>query len=277
MVENSRKGFTLVEILVGIGLGSIVMVVAFTLIFFFNENYVMIENKIQTERALIQATYNIQRSLALAVNISDSLGAINPGKTLAPTDSGLVRNFNATTLGGNAGTVETVAMFLREKGGYQVAPTPLKGEYAPTAIFFLHPTPTKSGIIFLDVNTTGVMTPGYNDVFFERVVEFSVNNFLFSNTPVPILTSVEVSVTMRNFLSPDPNRWLFCPPADVSPTPIGACNLPNMASFKDNNRKVRVTFSNQVIDNTSPSADPSNPSAPFERTFGQMYLFPTIF
>jgi prepilin-type N-terminal cleavage/methylation domain-containing protein len=271
MLKKSEQGFTLIEVMISVFLTSIVASVAFYLMYFFYLNYHAVQGKLQTEQSLVQSIYQIQRVLSLAVDVKSAPGSLN-GAVIALGQPGEIRDLAVTSMGGTPGQIDTMAIFLREKGGYQAAPN-MMSEYAPAAIFYARPSPTKSGVVFLDVNSTGVMSPDFGDSFFDKVVEFSITNFISNTTPT--LTSVELSITMRSFLESNPRGWNFCPQADITAA-VGGCSSPLFTSFKDINRKVRVTFSNQVIRAKSPRF-PQNLTAPYERTFGQIYLFPTIY
>lgn len=269
----SQRGFTLIETLVGIFLSGVTLLVTFVLAFEFYRSYTEIQNKLDVEKSLTMAISQLQRQLSLAVNVSavtTSLNSVNIGLS----DTGKIRDYTAgTTMGSVPGAIDTIALFVRERGGHQ---TPPMSEYGPVAIFYARPTPRTTGTLFINVDsTTTSKTPSYSDIFFSNIVSFTLTNFQYNpvgaGTSMLQLTSVEASITMRKFLSADTTTWNFCPPADISAATSGCTGI---RSYNDISRTLRIALSNQIVATTSPrNMDPT--TSPFERVFGNLYLFPS--
>lgn len=263
-MRTLRKGFTAVELLIGIMLAGITLLAAFLLMFYFYRAYNEIQNKIEAEKAVTLATFNLQRALSLAVNIEASPIPFE-GLNLAATDRGKIRsNFVADTMGASPGVIETVALFLREKGGYQAT---ARSEYTPVGIFYVRPTPTTSGVLFIDTNALGTLSPSYDDMFFQNITEFSLTNHV--NSPNGVLTSVEFSITVRKFISSDTKTWNFCPALDIT-NAVAGCTT-DKSTFMDITRTMQVTFSNQILNDGLRDV---TGAGPYERVIGNLYLFP---
>ena len=254
------------EVLVASFLLAITISVASFLAVSFYKHYQEIVLNVDTEEALLGATFGIQRNLSLAVDIAEATSSLNNSVQLAGI--GRIAAFDGTSMGSTPGGIETIAIFLRENGGHQ---TPARSDYIQTGIFYARPTPTTSGVIFIDSAKTGSLFPKYSGLFFDKVVEFSVGNFEYSTGLSPQLTSVEVSITVRRFLSEKISTWNFCPQTDID-NAVAGCTAVDKANFRDVNLKTRVTFSNQIINTSDPRSTAS--TAPYERTFGNLYLFP---
>ncbi len=266
MNTRNNHGYTMTEVLVASFLLAITISVASFLAVSFYKNYQEIVLNVDTEEALLGATFGIQRNLSLAVDIAESAVSLN--NTVQAAGAGQIIQFDGRSMAANPGQVETIAVFLRENGGHQ---TPPRSEYIQTAIFYARPTPTTSGVIFIDSAKAGNLSAKYSGLFFDKVVEFSVGNFERSLGTDPQLTSVEISITVRRFLSEKTSDWNFCPQTDIT-NGVAGCSVAGKATFKDVNLKTRVTFSNQIINDEDPRS--VLPGTPYERIFGNLYLFP---
>ncbi|HEY1080015.1 MAG TPA: prepilin-type N-terminal cleavage/methylation domain-containing protein [Bdellovibrio sp.] len=266
MNTRNNHGYTLTEVLVASFLLAITISVASFLAVSFYKHYQEIILNVDTEEALLGATFGLQRNLSLAVDMAESAVSLN--NTVQPAGAGKIIQFDGRSMGATPGQVETIAIFLRENGGHQ---TPPRSDYIQTGIFYARPTPTTSGVIFIDSAKAGNLSPKYSGLYFDKVVEFSVGNFETSLGSDPKLTSVEISITVRRFLSEKVGTWNFCPQIDIS-NGVAGCALTGKATFKDVNLKTRITFSNQIINNSDPRSVVGG--TPYERIFGNLYLFP---
>jgi type II secretory pathway pseudopilin PulG len=260
-----KNGFTLVETLFGIALAGVTLLVAFVLMHQFYRGYIEIQEKLETEKALTMAFSILQRQLTLAVNVERSTTSLN-SVSIAANAPGKILEYNGTSMAGVGGQIDTIALFVKENGGFQ---TPPSTSYAPVGIFYRRPTPTTSGVLFIDGSTLVSKTPSYSQPFFSSIVELTTSNFDFA--PGGALTSMEFSITMRKFLESDTRRWVFCPQVDIDNN-VGGCVVPGAVSFRDATRTMKVTFSNQILRTTT--ARNLNSNSPFERVFGSLYLFP---
>jgi len=266
MNTRNNRGYTLTEVLVASFLLAITISVASFLAVSFYKHYQEIVLNVDTEEAILGATFGLQRNLSLAVEMAESAVSLN--NTVQPAGVGKIIQFDGRSMAAAPGQVETIAIFLRENGGHQIPP---RSDYIQTGVFYARPTPTTSGVLFIDSAKAGNLSPKYSGLFFDKVVEFSVGNFERSLGSDPKLTSVEVSITVRRFLSEKVGDWNFCPQMDISNAVTG-CTTANKASYKDVNLKTRVTFSNQIINENDPRS--VTPGTPYERIFGNLYLFP---
>lgn len=264
-----NSGYTLVEILVASAIFSIISLVAFFIAASFYKNVIELKENIEAEKSLVSAMYNVQKYIGLATRIRQVPGPLN-GAVLAANDGQIV-NYNMVSMNGQPGQIDTVALFQRENGGYQTPPASL---LVPTGIFYARPSPTTSGVIFIASNPAGALTPSYSGLFFERVVEFGLRNFFFvtNSAGVSNLTSVEVHITVRRFLNERIDRWLFCPAKDITDG-VAGCAFSDKAPYKDISLTTRIAITNQITAaSDGRSSDPA--LAPYERTFGNIYLFP---
>jgi type II secretory pathway pseudopilin PulG len=267
-----QRGFTLVEALVGILLSGATLLVIFTLAFEFYKSYTEISNRIETEKSITMAISQLQRTLSLAVNVDPVTTSLD-GVSVGLASTGKILDYaTGNVMGATPGKVDTVALFVREKGGHQ---TPPASEFGPVGIFYARPTPRTSGVLFINVDSSGsAMVPSYSNIFFEHIVEFTMTNFHRSPGATPAdqrLTSVEVSLTMRKFISSDTKTWNFCPPTDIANAVAGCTGI--VGSYKDITRVMRIALSNQIVADTSPRDKTA--ASPFERVFGSIYLFPS--
>lgn len=272
--QRNSKGFTLVELLLAVGLSSFAGILAISLIFFFSQTAFNIRARIQIEENLLRATWAIQRSLSMAVRL-DKIATIGNAEVLDftnPSTRGKIREFNFTNFGGASGTTQTVAAFMRESGIDDTSAT--KSRMSAAMISYIHPSPSKSGVIFLNLsNTSGALTPSYGANFYDRVVEFGFKNIQTAtygtgSATDDIAVGVNVRITMRYF--PETFRlWNFCPEADIIAATAG-CTLAAIKNHTDISREVRVTLFNQVIRQQAARSIGSI----FERTLGNIHIFP---
>ena len=199
------------------------------------------------EQEAMDAVVKVTNFLVQGIDIEDRVGR--------PWGTGsYLQNYNGNV--GFTGVVDNVAGFLREYGR-------MESRIRPSAIFYNRPTPTTSGVIFLIRGTAGVpMTPTYRQIYIDRVVEFSLDNFTAVRNNR--LSSADVRITIRKYMRNAPRQWRWCPPANMA-DPSCATTVP----FRDMTRMMKIAFRNNDIW----PLDPANQSG----IFGNIYFFqPTL-
>jgi prepilin-type N-terminal cleavage/methylation domain-containing protein len=295
--RSGVRGFTLVELMVALAISGVTMLVAATLITTLYGRYFQVYNRASAMESLMGAAYNLRQMLGLAVNITLQPAAFEGGLAYTGSTAGSIgyllnNNGGSTTFdhitdcnGGTGGNgIRTVALFTRDVGGQGGngvggAAIQATSTLMPTGIFYMCPTLTTSGVLFIDPGTvqpstsTAVLTPSYSKLYFDRLVQFDISNFITaSNTNV--LTSVQISIVARSFYgTPTPQQMTWCPPQDISAGSNGctAAYIKGMTAFRDTTETFQVTFSNQSL-GINPM-DMSGASAN-QRVTGNIRFFP---
>lgn len=287
----SERGFTLLELVVGLALAGVALLAAATFMTTLYGRYIHIMNRASAVESQLNAAFNLRQVLGLAVNVDmtqpypgkGSIEGLAVTSPIGPLTSsgGLVVGASFDHIGDcGASNVSTVGAFLREAGGQGTAGSPITSNLVATGIYYMCPTATTSGVIFMDFGanpknalTTVTTSPSYGKVYFDRVVQFDIVN-ASQGTSGP-LTSVEISITVRSFFgTPQPSQMNWCPSADIANGTAGCTQAilksPNMAAFTDFAESFQVTLGNQIL-----GIDPSNTTTTsYQRVLGNTHFFP---
>lgn len=233
--------------IIALGISTFVILIAMTVILSSTSYMSDSREALAAEQEAMEAVVKVTNFLVQGIDIEQRAArAWGTGSYL--------ENYDGTN--GFTGTIDTVAGFLREFGR-------MESRIRPSAIFYNRPSPTSSGVIFLIRGTAGAaMTPTYRQIYIDRVVEFSLNNFTVVRNNR--LSSADVRITIRKFQRNAPIQWRWCPPANGA-DPSCQTTIP----FRDITRTMKVSFRN----NDLWPLDPANQSG----IFGNIYFFqPTL-
>jgi prepilin-type N-terminal cleavage/methylation domain-containing protein len=306
--RSGVRGFTLVELMVALAISGVTMLVAATLITTLYGRYFQVYNRASAMESLMGAAYNLRQMLGLAVAIQTSTAGFEGGgsfvvpaaagsigyllekDTVPPPPNTTVGSYfdHITDCSGGIGNVRTVALFARDVGGQGgngvgAAPIQATSTLMPTGIFYMCPTLTTSGVLFIDPGTvtpgtsTASLGPSYSKLYFDRLVQLDINNYV--TAPVTgTLTSVQISITARSFYgTPTPQQMTWCPAADISAGSNGctATYIQSMTAFRDTTETFQVTFSNQSLKvNPMAPTDTTGLNSAFQRVTGNIRFFP---
>lgn len=258
--KSANHGFSLIELVIGVGVAVFLTLVVAASVISFHKYFFQSIEAVRTEEEILSASVALQNYLSFAVNI-DRTGAAIAGGTALGTGRGRIREVLIDSMGGvTTNPTTNMAVFVRETG--------LNGDRSqltPSAIWYQQPSPTRSGVLYLDNGANDPMTPGRDDYFFGRLVEFGFTDFEYSG-PANALSSLQVTMTFRVFLSGEAGDWNWCPAVDID---NGFAGCDTGASFRDIRRTFRLSLRNQVLGPNQRVED-----GPVERLWGNLYFFP---
>lgn len=211
--------------------------------------------RMRVQENLLQLTYLLRSQIAQAVDLRLAAGNFIPSNyNLTAPNTGQMVQYRRPA--GNFGQVDTLGVFFREAGA------PGTSDLRPTGMFFQRPTPTTTGVFYIDTLSASP-APDFDDNFFDKMVEFEADNPQVGGTPAR-LRSMDFRIVMRFFGDPDTTRWRWCPKADID---AGVFDCRPQVPYHDLEQVVRVSFRNNVINDTSPFTGTP------ERVFGQLYFY----
>ena len=216
--RNRSSGFTLTELLIASALGTLVVLLAMTILYSNTQSYVGMSSRMDSEQTLLRAESVLKRVARQGLLVRRYNEP--PGGTFANQPEGWIRPFNlatATPASLSAGNVFQWGMFQREAGviasGAGSAST-----IKPTGLFYIPPTTTggieREGVLFIDMDTTGTgaatdtVGPSYgaNNIYVGKLSNLVVDGASFVEGQVngqPAGTnrilSIDVEVTVRDF------------------------------------------------------------------------------
>jgi hypothetical protein len=224
-------------------------------------------DKIEAEKNLIDATYQITYTLGQAVYVAQSTTSLNSFSIGASGLGQLLSNFNGDSIsGGNAGKIYTIAIFNRENATSATGVS--QSAILPTALFYQTPTLNKSGALYLNLgnspSSSGLvaLNPDASSFLIDRVVSFKVVSVQTAPSSQQV-TSAQFEITVRYFLgTTNPGSGAWCPPNDIGA--VTGCDA--SLAHKD----ITTNFQVGLVNNKFNS---DGTSIPQQDSLGRIYLF----
>lgn len=282
-------GSTLPELMVTVGVGSIVSLGASSLFVWAIDQFNVIVDRNLAEENLLWASFHVRSHLqqAVALDVVNTQAEVRAtpvaGGPAAPAPQNpqghILRAYDSARAAGGAGggavngTVDLISRFWRENGVRN-------GALAESAIFFERPNNTtapfqRPGRLFLTTaQGGGPVGPGLSDIWFDRIVEVRVNT-LASLAPDNRAKSAQIKLIARYFVKNDKARWAWCPSSRPSGPQadefMGSTTGCLMQGYKDLEFDVNVVFRNNLLTRASASGVPGG-----DRVLGNLYFYKTI-
>lgn len=266
---SNQQGFSLIEMLITVGLSSILVYGIGSLMNVASSQSESLREKIRFESESYQLSFYLKHivSMGLGVELVDGVDLNTQNSTIATANpnTGFIRTYdfaNNYTIG-DAAEIDTIGYFLRETltSAHVGAAPGAESRFRPTAIYFQKPTETTFGVIYIDLGTdqsagATAMLPDMNDLRFEGIVDLKINLSeaevsLFDITrpeatnPVQQrISSLTFKITHREYFAAHNNLKTFkwCPSRFMD-QPECATN----EQYRDVEQVVRVVLRNNVL------------------------------
>lgn len=270
---NGQKGFTLSELTIGLGVFSILVLIASVLSSWAIYRYYSVRDRLLAEQVAYKGEVLFRNIYGQAVDVTFLNGTVpanlpsNTGRIFHNRVDGSKRFFRFDRMSASTNWTR-ISSFYREQA------TGGRGQLMNTAVFYREPTVDTSGVIFFDINSPstnrGNLTPDYEGAFIERVTSFEMTKY---GSPVADkTTSVEVMFRVRYHMFSG-GRRSWCPQADIQ---LGTGQCANIQTgFRDLERRFLVVLSNNLIKVGGSYENSAVRSE--ERTMGGLYFFRTVF
>ena len=274
---KGQKGFSLIELMTGLGIFSLLVLIASMLTSWAVYRYFSVRDRILAEATAYQAETSFRDFFGQAMDIGFTVGVVPQD---LPPSTGAIHHTAVNVADNSANFLfdqmadtpdwVRIATFYREQssGMGLNAATAVQGDPRATGVFYRRPSATTSGVIFFDVssaaNSVAAMTPGYNDVFIDRISTFGITKRRHPHHDKT--TSIEVLVRIRYHTFAG-RRSTWCPRADIAAN-VGGCN--NGAAFRDHERRFNVLLANNLMKGSGFLHSTVNAE---ERTLGNLYFF----
>jgi prepilin-type N-terminal cleavage/methylation domain-containing protein len=296
--QNS-KGFSLAEMMVGMGVSLIISLIASFAFMMAFDVYIRTIRQYETETEMASMMYGLRSSLVTATNMvyggvasaaaraTTNRGAVDEGVSLGRIFT-MVDGAPVATYSGD-GLI--VAQFIRERSGSNLA-----GDLEAVQIVYQRPHrgTRNSGGLYIDTERNPAPGGGWVRVspvnapqLYTRLTNFEVNNVKVIDGQGAVQTntvltgnicndaagnavscvdmralSVEITATMRYFVKGREQDFNWCNRNRISLYP--GCASPTSVLFYDLDRKLNIVFSNNAME-----ADAYLP----RRAFGNVYFF----
>ncbi len=310
--KKEANGFSLVELMVAMGIGTIVSLGVSTLFIFAVEQFTILVEQNNTEEELLWASYHTRSFLSQAVGLrtpdpaipNEIEGAGDGPEGLnvnhfqvsgggAATQGVILENYISSTdfdTAGNSLDIDLITLFPRENGFPTGSGNAFTGSKLFTsAIYFQRPTIGTAGKIYFIVGREGTganleMFPTDNEIVYDKITEFDLTTDVVEGTPAgnpEIAKSASIRIVGRYFRTADRNLQVWCPGPGSDPSaPIyGALCSPfsSRTNFRDIEMIVNVGFRNNALLQCSDVATGANCTGSAneyrERLHGGLYFY----
>lgn len=248
-IVNNRAGFTLSEVMIGIGLSAIFAIIASSTIFLALSSNKKTKAREETLGKMYTAASLIEDNLSQATNlVFAGAGSINNSSNASTTGNGRMRLFNSLDPA-PSGSLSTIAYFIKES---QKSESTLNfSDYSAVGIFFQRPNINQSGAIYIDVqnvNGNADLKPRQSKLFFDGIVEFQVLNIYGPSNGAIVngdpISGVDIRIVTRTFSGSDANvqSWRWCPESQIAANPN--CRVP---AYIDHERTFHINLRNNDL------------------------------
>lgn len=268
------KGMTLVELVMAMGVGSIVLLGAYFFLQYATTQYLLNLNAYKAEASLSRLLFSLQSVAMHAVNVRHA-GNTSLDGTEGPDGEGFVREFSFDKFSDLPNKEHTALMYFAREGRHSTSDlksyTPT-GEpaYLTTAVFFRKPkqipTESRSGAVIIDYGSSsnGILQPDSADHIFDHLVTLRLHNPVVSEPN--LLQSIQITATAKYSTAlGDGKPVLWCPPADIT---AGTGNCENSGPFVTISKTATLHFANNKTRTGRGS---------FEFAFGAYLFRPTTY
>ena len=285
-----RVGSSVPELMVTVGIGSIVSLGASSLFVWAVDQFNVVVDRNVAEENLLWAAFHIRSHLqqAVALQVVDTQAQVRAtpvgGGPAAPAPQNpqgfILRSYDSARSSGGAGggvpdgSVDLLARFWRENGVRN-------GALVESGVFFERPNRSapgpfqRPGRLFvttaLDAAPFG---PNIAGVWFDRIVEVRATT-LSSLAPDERAKSAQIKIIARYFNHNDKSIWAWCPgPRTVAPQAdeyIGFSAACRVQGYRDLEFDVNVVFRNNLLTRASATGVPGG-----DRVLGNIYFYKTV-
>ncbi len=247
---HSKAGFSLVELLIGLGVSSLAALACYDIVNKSSQNYLTIaaasENIVET----LEAATALKRKISLAVNLERNLGPILPSVRLT---KGQLISFDPVWNPSNGdGQISVVfSGFIDSlKSNYQVLPSSRFERFLPMVVFFQRPTVDKYGVIYITIGEPGStsLTPREADFIFRQIVDFKIKNIDSSSAANNNRVSkFDLEITRRSYKQTTNNfNYKWCPPDKMNLTECRTA-----PAYTDSTEYTTIVLRNNVLARSS--------------------------
>lgn len=282
-----ERGMTLLEVMITLLIVGFFALISAQLAKQAQSVYLKTSDQIEAEESLLKAEYYLRRYFSYAVGdnaLEDPADSTSLPKGITVITSGTAQMNQLYDSVNDAGensldqlntdsSVDVIAYWVREEGNKAADGV---SDFKRTALFYMRPSPTKSGVLFFDQGADSTLKADYSRLFVDRLVNFSVDALRQPSTQR--LSALRFSITVRFFVGTDPVNYRWC--SEKTKSQDSKC-IPGDAPFnyKDITKEIVVTLRNHVIAQSSQNptyVDPQDgkTKSNFERAFGSLYFFP---
>lgn len=246
---HPAAGISLIELLVGLGISTVVILACYDIVNKSSQNYATIaaasENIVET----LEASTALKRKISFAVNLVSEPGPI--ANNLRLTKSQIISyDLAAWVPTTGDGRVDLVfSGFIDSlKSNYPVLPARFD-RFVPMAIYFQRPTVNKFGVIYMTLGNadTTFLRPRDANFIFRQIVDFKIKNIDITNSSLDRVSKFDLEITRRSFKQTTNNyKYTWCPPEKMT--------LPDCASapaFTDSTEYTTVVLRNNVLEKNS--------------------------
>lgn len=241
-----------------VAVGTLVIMMAGTIIQSSYYNFFSLEMKLQVEESVNNAALVLKSYLSMAVNIQEG----TPPLTTFQNNVGQIRRYNLNdwTPSTGSGNVDTIAYFLREnlRSGNSALTTSGFDRFPVSAIFFQRPTIDRFGVLYiqtaenyttpLKAQAAAIRVPGIvdfeiMDLIGNQFVNFggySKDNDLNGKT---VVGAVLIKVVLRNYFGNKLENLTWCPQRFIAAN--AACQSPT--PYRDSEKIFLVNIRNNIL------------------------------
>jgi prepilin-type N-terminal cleavage/methylation domain-containing protein len=248
---RAKAGFTLVEVMVAIGLsGILITTIASLMMSVGQETHALIDGA-DFENDMDRLEYLIERQMRLAVNLTYVGSTSINSNTLGTKGLGYMRAFDSTALANTNTTVNAIALYYRETAHISTSVATLRSSFAPTGVYFQQPSATTYGVLYIDPGTGAGQTalaPSLGLITLTPLTGVVINASDFdlsASSGVSFVKSFKMTVYSRVASSTLPGLLAWCPPAAMGTSPCVSA-----VPYKDLSR----TFTVKLRDNVDPNS-----------------------
>lgn len=244
--HSGAKGMTIIELMIGAGMTSVVVLGLVVYISMAYEYFISVAEQARAIDSGMKAAYMITSTLSQAVNLRYETTIPIP----TSADFGRIINYDSNIYFSGAVDVKTVAIFERDaRTSFDMSASK---RALPTGIFFQVPRAQKMGVLYIALGQAAgaAISPSYSEIFFDHIVEFQTTQ-IENGTGVALangdgVVAVEFRIVVRNFWDTDRLKWRWCPSAQMG------VSCPVLASYKDNEKIFRVVLRDNVVAGARP-------------------------
>jgi prepilin-type N-terminal cleavage/methylation domain-containing protein len=256
-----RQGFSLVELLIGVGLSSAVALFAAMVIHTSAANFTVYSLRAEREEAVHNVAHALHNYFSMALNLRVANAPLssfkdNIGQLVAEYN---LNSWKATL---SSGDIDVIAYFLRENlpSGWDYSKSAPSGaaRFPVTVIYFQKPTINKYGVLYIKSDSSGAssLQASKSDLRLTHVVDFEVLDVFstsfqnLGNYPedtdlngAQMVSSVTFKVTVRNFFGINPGDLKWCPSRFIAANESCKTKVP----FKDTEKVFSVKIRNNTL------------------------------
>jgi prepilin-type N-terminal cleavage/methylation domain-containing protein len=244
------RGFTLVELMIGVGVSSILLLGVATFWSQLNKDYHSVSSRITQEEDAANLAFYLKHFLSTAVEMQ--VPPANIGGITASNRNGQIKEFDLDTVWtpttGN-GTADPIAIFFRETltSNSAIVPAP-EDRYIPVGIFLVRPTIDHYGVVAISTgqSKSTAISGAQADYKFTHIVDFKIHDLVFdSSSGIPKVVSLMITFVQRHYNGNSPDRT-WCPPMKMS---LPNCSVKS-TFYVDITKTVQVTMRNNMLGNS---------------------------